>query len=298
MFWGRKTGRLKQEEENLHMTFWMTPRHLTVRLANGLHIDVRESGDPAGIPLILMHGVSDTHLSWRPFAAELPANIRAIAITQRGHGASSKPQEGYDASAFAGDLAAFMDAMKLSAAHICAHSMSTWIAQRFARDYPERVLSLTLIGGFVTLKGNPALADMPQELAAMGPRVDPAYAGQFQRATLAMPVPPDFLELVIGESLKAPTRVWRAVFDAVIADPGRGPRIEHPALLLWGELDAFFTERDRRALRTAFASAELTLYDDLGHAPHWEAPEMVAEDVARFVLAQARKSKPLPARAG
>jgi hypothetical protein len=40
------------------------------------------------------------------------------------------------------------------------------------------------------------------------------------------------------------------------------------------------------------------VYEDLGHAPHWEAPKHVAGDIARFVLEQAAKITPRRVRAG
>src|SRR5690242_6019391 len=99
-----------------------------IRLANGISLDCHESGDPEGEPLILLHGVTDSHRAWRPFIEELPRGLHVFALSMRGHGDSDKPLEAYDASAFAGDLASFMDAVGLPRAHICAHSMGTWIA--------------------------------------------------------------------------------------------------------------------------------------------------------------------------
>jgi non-heme chloroperoxidase len=267
-----------------------------IRLSNGISLDCRESGDPQGEPLILIHGVTDSHRAWRPFIEELPKNLRVFALSMRGHGDSDKPLESYDAPAFAGDLAAFMDAVGLQRAHICGHSMGTWIAQRFAADYPMRVISLCLIGGFVTVKGHPAVTAMQAELLAMGPVIDPGYAGDFQRATLAKEVEPDFLEMVVGESLKAPAHVWRACFDAMVASPARVPRLPHPILLLAGDQDAFFGLKDRRALKARCRKAEEIVYEGLGHAPHWEAPEFVAGDVARFI-ADVTAIRPLPVRA-
>jgi non-heme chloroperoxidase len=267
-----------------------------IRLPNGISLDCQESGDPQGEPIMLIHGVTDSNRAWRPFIEELPQGLHVYALSMRGHGDSDKPLESYDAAAFAGDLAAFMDAMDLKRAHICAHSMGTWIAQRFATDYPTRVTSLSLIGGFVTLRGNPAVAPMPAELLDMGPVIDPGYAGAFQRATLAKEVEPDFLEMVVGESLKAPAHVWRACFDAMLATPAKAPRIPHPTLLLAGEKDAFFGRKDLRALKARFKTAEQIIYEGLGHAPHWEAPEFVAGDIARFIV-DVTALKLLPARA-
>lgn len=210
--------------------------------------------------------------------------MRTFAISQRGHGDSSKPDTGYEAAAFSADLAAFMDVVGVDRAHIVGHSMSTWIAQRFARDYPDRVDSLILICGFVSLAGNAAVGQLAGALKEMGDAIDPDFVRDFQLSTVATALPADFLQVVVGESLKAPAHVWRSTFDAMTADlPAKGP-ISLPALLISGGKDELFDDQDRKRLAQAFAAPRSIFYERLGHAPHWEDPALVARDIANFVL--------------
>lgn len=253
------------------------------RLPNGVSLQYRETGERSGIPLILLHGVTDSRHAWKPFTDALPSSFRAFAISQRGHGDSSKPPGGYDSATFSTDLAAFMDAVGVGSAHIVAHSMSTWIAQRFARDYPERIESLILIGGFVSLAGNAAVAQLADALQAMGDTIDPVFVHDFQVSTVATTLPPDFLKLVVDESLKVPAHVWRAAFDAMIAERPPRTRIAHPTLLIAGGKDELFDDTDRKQLAALFTGPHSIMYQALGHAPHWEEPHIVARDIARFV---------------
>jgi pimeloyl-ACP methyl ester carboxylesterase len=255
----------------------------TIRLTNGLDLQYRESGDPRGQPVILLHGVTDSLRCWKPFADVLPRAFRAIAISQRGHGDSSKPLGDYGSAAFAGDLAAFMDALGIQRAHIVAHSMSTWIAQRFVRDYPDRVESLTLIAGFVSLTGNEAAAGLIRDIHVMGDAIDRSFARAFQEATVATPLPPLYLDMVVDESMKAPAHVWRATFDAMAAEPPESAKIDCRALLIGCGKDEFFSDADRHALASIFSNAREIFYPDLGHAPHWEQPARVAKDVVGFL---------------
>lgn len=259
----------------------------TVRLGNGLDLQYRESGDPRGIPVILLHGVTDSLRCWKPFTGALPRSLRAIAVSQRGHGDSSKPRGDYGSAAFAGDLAALLDALGLERAHIVAHSMSTWIAQRFARDYAERVESLTLIGGFVTLAGNAGVEEMMASINGMGDTIEPAFAQAFQEATVSTPLGPAYLDMVVAESLKVPAHVWRATFGAMAEEKPESTSIACPALLISCEKDEFFTEKDRRDVAALFVDAQKIHYP-LGHAPHWEQPARVAKDIAAFIASNAR----------
>jgi pimeloyl-ACP methyl ester carboxylesterase len=255
----------------------------TIRLTNGLELQYRESGDPRGQPVILLHGVTDSLRCWKPFTDVLPRAYRAIAVSQRGHGDSSKPKGDYGSAAFAGDLAALMDALGIRRAHIVAHSMSTWIAQRFVRDYPDQVESLTLIAGFVTLAGNAAVDGLIRDLDAMGDTVDRGLAQAFQEGTVATPLPPLYLDMVVDESMKAPMHVWRAAFAAMSSEIPDREKIACRTLLIACGKDEFFSDADRRALASAFSNAREIFYADLGHAPHWEQPARVARDIVSFL---------------
>jgi pimeloyl-ACP methyl ester carboxylesterase len=267
----------------------------TVRLRNGLDIQYRESGYAAGYPLILLHGATDSLHAWRPFTDALPRAVRAFAISLRGHGESSKPDDDYGSAAFAGDLAGLMDALGLRRAHVCGHSMGTWVAQRFAQDYPERVVSLVLINGFTSLAGNPSVRQLIDELNRMGPYIDRRFAREFQESTVATPLTPSWLDLVVGESMKVPARIWRAIFAAMLAEWADVSALTCPVLLAAGEKDALFDEGDRRALAACFRAPREVLYPELGHAPHWEQPMRLAHDIARFVMESASHAARQPA---
>jgi non-heme chloroperoxidase len=101
-----------------------------VELPNQVQLQYLEQGDPSGIPVLLLHGVTD---SWRSFERVLPhlsACIHAFALTQRGHGDASCPVAGYRFHDFAADVPAFMDTLELGAAIIAGHSMGSSVAQR------------------------------------------------------------------------------------------------------------------------------------------------------------------------
>jgi alpha-beta hydrolase superfamily lysophospholipase len=110
----------------------------TVEIHDGLLIPYVEQGDPDGVPLVLLHGITDSHRSYEPVLAALPDSIRGVAITARGHGDAGKPETGYDADQMAADVIAVMDALGIERAIVAGHSMGSWTARRVAVLYPER----------------------------------------------------------------------------------------------------------------------------------------------------------------
>jgi non-heme chloroperoxidase len=266
----------------------MRPLVQYAELASGVALQYAEQGDPAGLPVIFLHGVTDSWRSFELLFTHLPGAFRAIAVSQRGHGDSDRPQSGYRAKDFSDDLAAFMDALGLERAVIVGHSMGTQGAQRFAIDHPERMLALVLVGAFATMRGNaPAEEFWASDLSRLSDPVDPAVARAFQESTLAQPIPPWFLDTAVAESLKVPARIWRAAFEGFLRDdvtPELGA-IAVPTLIIWGERDGFCSRAMQDALVATIPRARLAVYAGAGHATHWEEPRRVAADIVTLVNA-------------
>jgi pimeloyl-ACP methyl ester carboxylesterase len=257
----------------------------SAQLPNGLTLPYFEQGDPSGIPMILLHGVTD---SWRSFECVLPLlprSIHAFALTQRGHGDADRPVAGYRTQDFASDLAAFADQVGIRSAVVVGHSMGGTNALRFAIDYPERTLGLVLVGSFASYRTSPAILDFWETaVSQLSDPLDPDFVRNFQESTLARPLPEPFLEMVVEESRKVPARVWRAAFagfleDSVLQDLNK---IQAPTLLLWGDQDAFCSRGDQETLLAAIAGSRLVVYPNTGHALHWEEPERFASDLIAF----------------
>jgi non-heme chloroperoxidase len=266
----------------------MTPVVRYVELASGVSLQYAEQGDPSGLPVIFLHGVTDSWRSFELLFAHLPGSLRAIAISQRGHGDSSRPEGSYRAKDFADDLAAFMDALGIERAVIVGHSMGTQGSQRFAIDHPERMLALVLVGAFATMRGNTPAEDFwTSEVVGLSDPIGPALAKAFQESTLAQPIPPWFLDTAVAESLKVPARVWRAAFEGFLQDDvlPELDKIAVPTLILWGDQDAFCSRAMQDALLATIPGARLAVYAGAGHATHWEQPQRVAADLVTFIKA-------------
>lgn len=262
------------------------PAVKSVKLSNGLKIQFVEQGSATGLPVIFLHGYTDSWHSFELLMPNLPKSVRAFALTQRGHGDSEHPVSGYHVRDFSADVAAFMDAMKLKQAVIVGHSMGSYVAQRFALDHPDRVRGLVLIGSFVTVRGNPGVKEIwDSTISKLGDSVDPAFIRQFQESTFQKPLPREFKETVMKESAKVPGRVWREVIAGLMetdfsAELGR---IKAPTLIIWGDRDSFFLRNEQERLTKAISGSRLLVYEGVGHDPNWEEPERLAADLSEFI---------------
>ena len=263
----------------------MTPIIHSVTLPNQVTLPYVEQGDPTGVPVLLLHGITDSWRSFEGVLPHLPTSLHAFALSQRGHGDATRPATGYYPQDFAADLAAFMDTLKLGPAVVVGHSMGSYIAQRFALDYPDRTLGLVLMGSCTTVRGNPVVMELwDSVVSTLTDPIDPGFVREFQQSTLAQPVPQTLLDTVVQESLKVPARVWKAALAALLDTDFSGElsKITAPTLIVWGDQDAFFLRREQEALAAAIAGAQLVVYPGAGHGFHWEEPARFAADLVAF----------------
>ena len=193
----------------------MTPVVKSARLSTGVTLPYVEQGDRSGIPVLFLHGVTDSLHSFDLVLPHLSGRIRAFAMTQRGHGDADRPSD-YRAADFAADVPAFLDAVGVASAVVVGHSMGGTNAQRAAIDHPARVRALVLAGSFAGYRDKPEFVDFAQVVAALSDPIDPSFVREFQETTLARPVAPAYLDLVVRER--------RRVQDGAETNPRAHPR--------------------------------------------------------------------------
>jgi non-heme chloroperoxidase len=269
-----------------------TPAFQTATLPDGLRLRYAERGEPGGLPILFLHGWPDSWFSFSRVLPLLPRGYRALAPDQRGFGESDRPDCCYGIADLAADALAFLDAVGMARATVVGHSFGTFVARQLAAAYPERVAHLVLIGSAYS-PVNRVMREVQTSLQELPDPVPRGFAREFQSSTAHVPLPADFFERIVTESIKLPARLWRAALDGLLSfdDAGELSRIAAPNLLLWGERDALFSLEDQERLVKSIRGARLTIYRDTGHCPNWERPDRVAADLTAFIQAAA------PARA-
>jgi pimeloyl-ACP methyl ester carboxylesterase len=258
----------------------------SVELPNRVTLSYVEQGDPSGVPVLLLHGLTDSWRSFERVLPYLPESIHAFTISLRGHGDSGRPEAGYQPHDFAGDVAAFIESLNLGPAVVAGHSMGSITAQRFALDYPEHSRGLVLVGSCPTFRGNSELTALwDGAVAQLKDPIDPGFAREFQESTLAQPIPPAYLDTVVQESLKVPARVWQAALRGLldIDFSGELGKIKTPTLIIRGDRDGMVSLGEQEALLGMIEGARFVVYPGAGHAAHWEEPARFAADLAGFV---------------
>jgi non-heme chloroperoxidase len=73
------------------------------------------------------------------------------------------------------------------------------------------------MGASATLYNDANIATFyASSIAPLTDPIDLGFAREWQLSTLVRPVPPDHFDTVVSETLKVPSRVWRAAFEGFL----------------------------------------------------------------------------------
>ena len=120
--------------------------------ANGLQIHYRRwwtpDNKPTLPPILLLHGLASSAHIWNLVAPQLNRyGYSVIALDQRGHGESEKPDSGYDFATILADDAAVIAALEIKHPILVGHSWGAMVALQYAALHVEQVNALVLVDG-------------------------------------------------------------------------------------------------------------------------------------------------------
>ena len=101
-----------------------------IKLANGIELDVVDTGPRDAPVLIFLHGFPESHRTWRHQIAHFSGRYRCIAPDQRGYRGSSAPQDvaSYTPDKLIGDVFQMADALGVGKFTIVGHDWGGAIA--------------------------------------------------------------------------------------------------------------------------------------------------------------------------
>ena len=171
----------------------------------GLRMHVRNWGGE-GRPVVLLHGLASTCRIWDFVAPMLARDFSVIAVDQRGHGDSGKPEHGYDFATVGRDVAAMLEGRGIQRPVLVGHSWGADVALELAVSRPELLQGIVFVDGG-TIDASARYDTLDDALVQMAP---PNFSGvtplQFmervrsggQWATLIAQHGPSAEEIILG----------------------------------------------------------------------------------------------------
>ena len=259
------------------------PRYVTVLGAGGTRIAVRTAGSPGNPPIVFVHGWARSGADWSAQLRDpaLTGRYRLIAIDLRGHGDSDAPHDGYDdPETWAADLAAVLD-LAGAPAVLVGSSYGGLVITDYLRVHGDQNVAGLLLAGALTEigAGNPGGAVGP----LMGPALrdylspDPAVAipalTALTEGLTAERADGETIQRRLGDFLRVPPRVRRALFRRSVASADVLAAIRVPTLLVHGTVDRVVDPSAAEYAAGKIPGASVRWFQDVGHLPFAERPE-------------------------
>ncbi len=269
----------------------MTQNSKTITLS-GLQIRYTESGQ--GSPVLLIHSLGASTVTWRDNIRPLAERHRVFAIDLPGHGDSDKPDISYDAPSMVNLIAEFVSALGLEKVALVGNSIGGGLCLLTALERPQIVSRLVLIssgglgrniGMFLRFASIPwlgrILASRPRGSArAILPIVfhDKSFAtedliNELDRAATLPGAGNAHLRITANYiSLFGVRR--RYIFTRRLKE------LQMPVIIFWGAGDRIIPVRHAHRAARSLPRADLHIFGNSGHWPHMER----AADFNRLTL--------------
>jgi pimeloyl-ACP methyl ester carboxylesterase len=255
------------------------------------------------LTVVFVHGNPGPADDWRDLLARAGELGRAVAPDMPGYGRAGQPKDfPYSVDGYAGHLAALLDQLGITRAHIVAHDFGGPWALAWAARHPGALASATLINTgvlagyrwhhYARIWRTPVIGEVFQATASR-----PAFRLLLGRENPRLTR--DQIDRIYDASRswatkRAVLKLYRATPAATLAAPAAALRpLDRPALVIWGTQDAYLPWEQAERQRQAFPSARVELLHGHGHWVMLEDPRRVASLVIPFL----RRQLPGPATA-
>ena len=254
---------------------------------HGVRIHWLELGRAGGrTPVVLLHGLSDAHFTWRRIAPELARDRLVLVPDLPGHGLSGRPDASYELPWYAEVMARWIEALDLAQVDIVGHSLGGGIAQMLllerACNTRIRRIVLAAAGGLgqdvamaLRFASLPTVVEhFGQPFMALGTRLALAY----WRGVLP---PGHITELSVINAQEGSARAFARTVHDVIDWRGqrrsflaRAHEIAHmpPIAVLWGDRDSIIPVEHGRALARSVNGVRFQEIKGCGHYLHHDDP--------------------------
>jgi non-heme chloroperoxidase len=263
-----------------------------VRGGGRLRLHVRESGRSDGVPLLFIHGLSQTHLCWsRQYESALADDFRLVAYDLRGHGMSEAPpeREHYtDGRLWADDVAAIIEQLNLDRSVLVGWSYGGFVICDYILAHGQRrIAAVNLVGGavrlgptaFGTLIG-PGFLDNFADITADDLPTNVQGLRSFLRAMSTRPLTPELTETLLCSAMATSAGIRANLAAREIDGDEVLRRLSVPLLVSHGRRDIVTLPAMAEHMLATAPTAQVSWYDNAGHVPFLEEPERFNRELA------------------
>lgn len=241
-----------------------------------------------GQPVLFVAGFSGDHTIYQNLIEVYATKYKVIVFDNRGVGMSDCPNYPYTTEMMADDTASLITALQLKSVHLIGASFGGCIVQNIAYKYPDLVKSLIISNSF-------AKASTRASLYATA-RLELIKAGAPDKSIVKFITALCWSNKYLSKPGVADQIVNRGFFPITV--PGYEnqmhamltfdatkwlSQIKVPTLIITADDDVLATVEQAKELAATIQNAEYYCFEDVGHVPHIEQPELFNKVVLNFL---------------
>jgi len=274
--------------------------HIRRVAVTGGEVELVDLPGPAGVPLVLVHGLGGHWAHWLANLLPLARHRRVVAVDLPGCGRSEPPAfSPPSVDGYARAVGEALDALGIERAVLVGHSFGGSVVARLAArrsELADRVVLVAATGMPVARPLRAAGVAAAGALAWFAARLGPSYPGlmsrrRLRRLLLAVAVAdPEALDadLAYCGLILGPTGSLGDVARAAVAFAGEAFReavtaISCDVLVIWGAHDRLVPVAHAQALADLLARPQLVVIPDAGHLVMLERPSTVERAMSAFL---------------
>lgn len=245
--------------------------------------------------VVFVHGNPGPATDWSDLLERTGEFARGIAMDFPGYGTADRPRHfDYSVNGYARHLDGALAELGVDHAHIVAHDFGGPWALAWAARHPEKFASATLINTGVLIGYRWHRAARIWRTPVLGEVFTAVTTPLASKAVLRLQNPglrgtalDSVTRAISGTSSRAVLGLYRATPAEALAAPAQAlAALDRPALVLWGETDAYLPREQAELQRRAFPSARVVTLPDTGHWPMHERPGDLRDIVLPFLREQ------------
>ena len=255
-------------------------------------LDVHYCDEGDGEVILLVHGTFSSLHSFDDWNEILKKQYRVIRLDLPGFGLTGPhPEHLYSIDDYIDFLNSFLEKLQIKSCSIAGNSLGGWLSWELAVKYQNRIDKLILIdsAGYINDKKLP----LPFIIAKT-----PVLRNVFNYVPRAFVR--RFLRQVFRDQSKVTDKLVNRYYDLFhrkgnkeafvklanlnyVQNTNSLSQLKMPVLIMWGANDNWINVKQAALFEQELQNSEVIIYDNIGHVPMEEAPEITAKDLILFL---------------
>ena len=250
-------------------------------------IDCDFSVQGSGPALFLTHGIGAAKNAWRFMISELTKYFTVVTYDLRGHGNSPVTNKNFTLEDLVLDLEKIREKTNIEKAHFMGHSLGGMIAPSYAKEFPDRVLSVGLLS---TVAGR-SEEDRNNVLKIISEMENDGIEHTLQKLTTRwftdkfISKNPDLVKNRLKQVIDTDPEVFLNVFK-IYANTEMISWLKNlsvPCLLMTGENDTGCSPEHNKKMANELKNSKLVVLPKYKHSFLIEAPSEVSKNIIQFI---------------